>query len=116
MRLASHFLEHVAPKLEEFKSHHEAEFQGIGEVGGDSGDGVEYELKMTDLYNIFCNIFESGMEGFLDSRDGIPKNHLWRIVKKGVDDLKRGEGELDVPCLTFPKLLCLAVSSESNNT
>ncbi|GMH46309.1 hypothetical protein TrRE_jg3253 [Triparma retinervis] len=88
IRLTSHFLEFVAPKLESFKEEHQGAFEG--REGGE-GAGEDYDLEMTALYTTFCEIFEAGMEDYLESDAGIPKTHLRRILKKGVDASKQGE-------------------------
>ena len=108
MRLTSHFLEFVAPTLESFKEKHQKTFEGRG---GESVKDEEYDFSMTALYSKFCDIFEGGMEvrrtmtrkmsnggrltslpppplspsfpqDYLESGAGVPKNHLWRIMKK----------------------------------
>ncbi|GMI36214.1 hypothetical protein TrCOL_g10937, partial [Triparma columacea] len=91
MRLTSHFLEFVAPTLESFKEKHQKTFEGRGGERGVKDEDEEYDLSMTTLYSKFCDIFEGGMEDYLESGAGVPKNHLWRIMKKGVEDSKNGE-------------------------
>ncbi len=90
MRATSHFLEHVAPKMEDFREKHKRDFEE--HVKDDNFDVGEFTTSQYEAYGSFTDMFETGMQDFLAHNASLPDFN--RVMKKGIEDMKR-EGHDD---------------------